>query len=104
MTSYFTPPTWTFSASSSGPEGKALFGRLKYQVGYGVIRDQTGGYRQVVVMDAEEATAAREVYLGGRTYKITAQNVTDLTAAGYGAYVTRSTTKDIYVDIYSDTI
>lgn len=88
MALYFTPPTWTRRVSMPGTDGDQLFSRMKYlQVGYGVIRDADGGYRQVNEMDDDEAAIAREVYLGGRSYPVSTQVAADLTAAGYGAYI-----------------
>jgi hypothetical protein len=36
----------------------------------------------------DDVIAASAVYLGGRTYEVTAQEAAELTAAGYGAYIT----------------
>ena len=87
----FTPPTWT--SNESHPKGRAshLFDRMKWcQVGYGVIRDAAGGYTQCVDADDDDIKFSSAFYMGGRTYLLSDQEVTDLTAAGYGAYITTS--------------
>ena len=87
MPSYFTPPTWVNNESHPGPASR-LFGRMKWlQVGYGVIRDAAGGYTQVVDADDDDIKFSSAFYMGGRSYLLSAQEVTDLTAAGYAAYI-----------------
>jgi len=88
MASYFTPPTWTYNEYHPGRAAR-LFGRMKWlQVGYGVIRDAAGGYTQVTDGDDDDIKFSSAFYMGGRTYLISDQEVTDLTNAGYGAYIT----------------
>ena len=87
MASFFTPPTWTYNESHAGPANR-LWGRLNYlQVGYGVIRDAAGGYTQVTDADDDDIKLSSAFYMGGRSYLLSAQEVTDLTAAGYAAYI-----------------
>lgn len=91
MASYFTPPQWVFNdIQGVGDRSRVrLFGRMKYdRVGYSVYRDASGAYFQVISADDDVVKTSTEYYMGGRSYQITAQNVTDLTAAGYGAYIT----------------
>jgi len=57
------------------------------QVGYGVIRDAAGGYTQVTDGDDDDIKFSSAFYMGGRSYVVSDQEVTDLTAAGYGAYI-----------------
>jgi len=57
------------------------------QVGYGVIRDAAGGYTQVVDADDDDIKFSSAFYMGGRSYTISDAEVTDLTAAGYAAYI-----------------
>ena len=85
--SYFTPPTWTYNEHHAGP-ASGLFDRLNYlQVGYGIIRDASGGYTQVVDADDDDIKFSSAFYMGGRSYVLSDQEVADLTAAGYGAYI-----------------
>ena len=87
MTSVFTPPTWTLNEPHPGPASH-LFDRMKWcQVGYGVIRDAAGGYTQVVDADDDDIKFSSAFYMGGRSYTISDAEVTDLTAAGYAAYI-----------------
>jgi len=87
MASVFTPPSWTNNEHHVGPASH-LFDRLNYlQVGYGIIRDAAGGYTQVVDADDDDIKFSSAFYMGGRSYTISDAEVTDLTAAGYGAYI-----------------
>lgn len=87
MASVFNPPTWTNNEHHAGP-ASGLFDRLNYlQVGYGIIRDAAGGYTQVVDADDDDIKFSSAFYMGGRSYSITPDEVTDLTNAGYGAYI-----------------
>lgn len=88
MPSYFSPPTWTHTESFPGTDANNLFSRLSVQVGYGIIRDAAGGYTQVVDADDDDVKFSTAFYMGGRSYPITPAEVTDLTNAGYGAYIT----------------
>jgi hypothetical protein len=51
------------------------------------ILKEGGFYRQVSDPDIEELEAADEAYLGGRGYRVAPSEADDLTAAGYGAYL-----------------
>ena len=87
MTSVFTPPTWTLNEPHPTPASH-LFDRMKWcQVGYGVIRDAAGGYTQVVDADDDDIKFSSAFYMGGRSYVISDAEVTDLTNAGYGAFI-----------------
>jgi len=90
MASYFTPPTWTFNEYHPGrARASHLFDRMKWcQVGYSVIRDAAGGYTQVAEPDDDDIKFSSAFYMGGRSYVLSDQEVTDLTAAGYGSYIT----------------
>jgi hypothetical protein len=84
MASVFTPPTW----ENKPQTGHRLWDRLKgINVGYGVIRDASGGYTQCLDADDDDIKFSSAFYMGGRSYTISDQEVTDLTAAGYGAYI-----------------
>jgi hypothetical protein len=58
------------------------------QVGYSVIKDAAGGYTQVAEPDDDDIKFSSAFYMGGRYYTISDQEVSDLTNAGYGAYIT----------------
>ena len=87
MPSTFTAPTWT-NNRVMGHRSDLLFSRMKYdQVGFSVIRDASGAYTQVVDADDDVIRLSTAFYMGGRSYKLSAQEVTDLTAAGFGQYI-----------------
>jgi hypothetical protein len=56
--------------------------------GSSIIRDAGGSYFMAVDPTDLQISTAREVYLAGRSYTLTSQQVTDLTAAGYGGLIT----------------
>ena len=88
MASTFTAPTWVNNPITGLPSDR-LFARMKYnKVGYSIIRDAVGAYTQVVDADDDVIRFSTAFYMGGRTYVLSAQEVTDLTAAGYAAYIT----------------
>jgi hypothetical protein len=88
MASYFTPPTWVYNESHPGPASR-LFSRMKWlHVGYGVMRDAAGGYTQSTDADDDDIKFSSAFYMGGRSYLISDQEVTDLTNAGYSQYIT----------------
>ena len=88
MASVFTPPTWTYNEPHPGSRPARLFDRMKWcQVGYSIIRDAAGGYTQVAYADDDDAKFSTAFYMGGRAYTLSAQEVIDLTAAGYGSYI-----------------
>jgi hypothetical protein len=88
MASVFTPPTWTYNEYHPG-RAAHLFSRMKWcQVGYSIIRDAAGGYTQETDADDDDIKFSSAFYMGGRSYNISDAEVTDLTNAGYGAYIT----------------
>ena len=88
MASTFTGPTWVGN-QATGYESDRLLTRMKYnKVGYSIVRDAVGAYTQVVDADDDLIKFSTAFYMGGRTYTLSAQEVTDLTAAGYGQYIT----------------
>lgn len=79
----FTPPVEKFYLSDTHP----LFRRVPLYVGTTILKEN-GMYRQVPYpVGTEEIDAAEVTYLGGHEYELTDQEVEDLTAAGYGAYI-----------------
>jgi len=106
----FTPPTETGPAPIGGTSHPLWRVYGNYDVGITVWRDPTGTYHQTqypyhggafyrtfydgqVIADTtddpnESLANATEVYIGGASYPITDQQATDLTAAGYGAFIT----------------
>lgn len=61
---------------------------IKHLKGVTVMKSQSGVWSQTVSpIDSEVQDAAR-VYRGGYTYEIDAAEVAELTAAGYGEYIT----------------
>lgn len=65
-----------------------LFRRIPHLVGVGVLKID-GTYRQIECPDDEQFAAATEVYLGGHDTVVHEATAVALTAAGYGAYLTR---------------
>lgn len=80
---FFTPPTISEHPLVRHP----LIRRTHLDVGVTILKEN-GFYRQVRYPNAAECEAADAYYQGGRTYPITEQEADDLTAAGYGAYLT----------------
>lgn len=60
-------------------------GQLK---GVTVYKNQSGSWVQTTTPIDSELVAAQKVYRGGYTYTISAAEASELTAAGYGAYIT----------------
>ena len=88
MAKFFTGPTWTNNKPADGPAGH-LFEHMTYlQVGYGIVRDQFGAFTQVTDSDDDLIKLSTAFYAGGRTYTISDSQAADLTAAGYGTYIT----------------
>lgn len=81
---YFAPPT-----VEEGPAGGGrLFYRYKLTRGITVIQREDGSFYQTRYPDNEtELLVARKVYLGGHVYRLSAEEVTLLTEAGYGVYL-----------------
>jgi hypothetical protein len=105
----FTPPTEEGPASVGGDLHPLWRHYGNYQCGITVWRDQLGTYHQsqmpyqgggvdkhfnddettyIPDTDVNSLANATEVYIGGSSYNITSQQATDLTAAGYGAFIT----------------
>lgn len=85
--STFTAPTWV-NNRVMGHRSDLLFSRMKYdRVGFSVIRDASGAYTQVVDADDDVIRLSTAFYMGGRSYVLSAQEITDLTAAGFGQYI-----------------
>jgi hypothetical protein len=64
-----------------------LFDRAPYRYGMSLLKT-AGVYRQVDGPADEDITAADITYLGGHVYPVTTAEAADLTAAGYGAWLT----------------
>ena len=88
MAKFFTAPTWT-NNQLTGMQSDRLFARMNYnQVGYSVVRDAAGAFTQVIDADDDLVRTSTAFYFGGRTYSISDSQAADLTAAGYGAFIT----------------
>ena len=68
------------------PTDEMPFALLPAEQSVSVIREG-GIYREVEEPTAEEVDAAELVYLGGRRHPVTEQEISDLTTAGYGAWI-----------------
>lgn len=81
---FFAPPT-----VEEGPAGGGrLFYRYKLTRGVTVVQREDGSFYQTRFPDNEtELLVARKVYLGGHVYRLSAEEVTLLTEAGYGDYL-----------------
>lgn len=79
----FTPPTRVEYFGGLHP----LWRRMSLLVGTTVL-NEGGFYRQVEEPTDEEVAGADAAYLGGRSYTVTQDEADDLTAAGYGEWVT----------------
>jgi len=66
-----------------------LFGRFKIRRGMSILKNMDGSYSTVRFPALTDIEAAAAVYMGGHEYPLTSQEVTDLTAAGYGAHITQ---------------
>lgn len=64
-----------------------LWGRTFLERGISVLKEGSS-YRQVTDPTPEDISSATYAYLGGRSYEITSEESADLTAAGYGAWIT----------------
>jgi hypothetical protein len=56
--------------------------------GVTVVKRQDGSWYQTTTPIDSDLSAAARVYRGGYTYTINSTEVAELTAAGYGAYIT----------------
>lgn len=80
----FTPPTVDEGPAGGGP----LFFRYKISRADAVLK-KNGVYTQTRVPSQDEINEADIYYAGGRGgYEISEAEAADLTAAGYGAYIT----------------
>ena len=61
---------------------------IKHLKGVTVLKSQSGVWSQTIAPIDSDLIAAARVYRGGYTYEIDATEVAELTAAGYGAYIT----------------
>lgn len=68
----------------------AHWSRLVFEIAYGetVWRDSTGTWHQQYAPTSDQLAGALAVYAGGRRYHLTDQQLADLTAGGYGGYIT----------------
>jgi len=60
---------------------------IKQTRGVTVVRRQDGSWYETVSPIDSELQAASRFYRGGYTYDLSAAEAADLTAAGYGAYI-----------------
>ena len=56
-------------------------------VGKSVLKNADGSYTAKFNPTIDECAAAEIVYLGGHVYEVDSDEATDLTNAGYGAYL-----------------
>ncbi len=85
----FIPPTDDFvhyGDMSRGGLQRRLWRFFKPEArGRNVYRLTDGTYTEV---DQRDVGQVDRIYLGGHVHEVTAEEVADLTAAGYGAYIT----------------
>ncbi len=84
FTATFTPPTVEEGPVAEGP----LFSRYKLRRGISVVKWPDGSYSSVRYPAQTDLESALAVYLGGHVYALNATEVSELTAAGYGDYIT----------------
>jgi hypothetical protein len=82
----FTPPIAAKQDPAS--RGHRLWRFYRADVGVTVLKLADGSFVQRQYVDQTEADGALSVYLGGHAYTVSAAEVSALTAAGYGAYIT----------------
>lgn len=88
----FTPPVQA-KAEPAG-RGHRLWSFFRgANWGVTVLQQQDGTFVQRQFVDQVEADAALKVYLGGHVYTVSSAEVTALTNAGYGSYI--STVPDL---------
>lgn len=89
MPTFTTPVAFTgprLLPGSRGPE-RCFFRRASaLPVGQTVLKE-SGVYSTVQNPDANRVAAAQAVYLGGHVYEVNATIAAELTAAGYGNYL-----------------
>jgi hypothetical protein len=61
---------------------------IKNSKGITVVKRQDGTWYQTTTPVDSDLQVAARVYRGGYTYDLSSTEVTELTAAGYGAYIT----------------
>lgn len=83
MPSLFTPPTQQVAV----PSRHRFWGRTKDTVARSVLKLGNQQYQVVDDPSNEQVAASVLAYLGGRTYYISDLEAADLTAAGFGAYL-----------------
>jgi hypothetical protein len=84
VTYYFSPPT-----VDEGPAGDSrLMWRYKITRADTIIRNGDGSYSSYRAPGIDQLENASHFYQGGHIYPLTTQEYTDLTNAGYGAYIT----------------
>jgi len=87
--------TFTMPSTREGPAGfDSLFYRYKLDRADSLIVTAAGVPTQKRTFEVSEITSAQAAggyaYIGGHVYSITANEVSLLTTAGYGAYITVS--------------
>jgi hypothetical protein len=96
MASFLRPPTHQEPFAAPGQD--QLWSRVFFPRGNTVLRvgatvtpvytPETPGLAEVTQAQIETTEAAGgRAYLGGHIYELTSQEVTDLTAAGYGSFI-----------------
>ena len=81
-------PTFTMPIVREGPAGfDKLFARYKLHRADSLII-KSGVPTQKRSFEVSELTSADYYYVGGHVYNLSPTEVTVLTAAGYGAYIT----------------
>ena len=84
MPQFFNPPTDNFH-SYEDERGTRIFSRIPAGPrGRNVYKLADGTYTENQPSDTEDIAI---VYYGGHATELTAQEVSDLTAAGYGAFI-----------------
>lgn len=78
----------TFSGPSYVERNDNELWFIKNSKGITIVKRQDGTWYQTTTPVDSELQAAARVYRGGYTYDLSPQEVTELTAAGYGAYIT----------------
>lgn len=75
----FTPPTVL-----RRPAGASrLYSHVDIPTGISVLKQPSGAYVQIEGPSPEQIEDAAVVYLGGRSYEVSAEEATALSAAGY---------------------
>lgn len=85
--SVFRGPTVEESPAGGDSGLMSLFWRYRLQRGVTVVKDANGVWKTVRYVQDSYLNSCQEVYRGGYEYPLTSAQVTELTAAGYGAYI-----------------